>query len=214
MGRRSPEWLAQIELSRLLSKWLDDDCSFATAVDVVARSATAGAMRRKRGVVAGLPDNLVLYRGKLIGLELKSPGGRCSASQRATRMVLLRAGIHAWWECRSANAAMWALRRGGVKFREIVNADGTIERWQQPPLAAWEKPRRDPCEPRPQHPEIAAQRRAAARRRYRERKRAQEAARVERRIETEFPTSTRGDSELPTTRCGTPRHRSRPSTAV
>jgi hypothetical protein len=155
MARRSPEWIEQVKLSGLLDRWLDAGCTFATAVDTVARSATAGAMRKKRGVKPGVPDDLVLYRGKLIGLELKSPGARCSAAQREVRERLLRAGA-VWWECRSANAAMWALRRSGVKFRTFVNDDGTVERWQQPRLAAWENPRRDPCEPRPQHPEVAA----------------------------------------------------------
>jgi hypothetical protein len=117
-----------------------------------------------------------MHRGKLIGLELKSPQGTtCSPSRRATRAALLRAGIHAWWKCRSANAAMWALAKSGVRFREIVHADGTVEHWKKPRLADWEKPRRDPAEPRPLHPVVAAQRRAA-RQRWRERQRVGDAA--------------------------------------
>jgi hypothetical protein len=59
-----------------------------------------------------------------------------------------------------------------VKLRnKIVNEDGTVERWKQPRLADWEVPRRDPSEPRPQHPEVAARRRAA-RQRWRVRQRA------------------------------------------
>jgi hypothetical protein len=42
------------------------------------------------------------------------------------REALLR---EQWWVCRSANAAMWALRESGVQFRTIVHEDGTIERW-------------------------------------------------------------------------------------
>jgi hypothetical protein len=68
---------------------------------------------------------------------MKSPAGRCSPSQRAFRERLLRARAQ-WWERRSANAAMWALRKSGVKFRTIVNDDGTIERWQQPKLAPFD----------------------------------------------------------------------------
>jgi hypothetical protein len=171
MARRRSEWLAQIELSRLLNKWLDDSCSFATAVDAVARSAIAGKMRQLRGVRSGLPDNWVLYHGKLVTIEMKVPGGRCTPSQLATREALLRAGIHAWWMCLSARSALWALRRSGVRFRKIVNADGTVERWRKAKLAPWEVPRRDPSEPRPQHPEVVLQRRAAQRR-WRERRRA------------------------------------------
>jgi hypothetical protein len=95
-------------------------------------------MRRKRGVVAGVPDNLSLHRGKLIGLELKSPQGKRSPSQRATRRAPLNARIHAWWECKSANAAMWA--KSGAAFRAIVREDGTVEHWKSVgvylPLAA------------------------------------------------------------------------------
>jgi hypothetical protein len=49
--------------------------------------------------------------------------------------ALLRAGAQ-WWVCRSADAAIgcWAVGR--------VYGDGTIERWQQPELQAWEVPKR------------------------------------------------------------------------
>jgi hypothetical protein len=41
---------------------------------------------------------------------------------------------------------MWALAESGVRFREIVRADGTIVCWQQPELPAWEVPKRNPQE--------------------------------------------------------------------
>jgi hypothetical protein len=68
------------------------------------------------------------------------------------REGLLRAGA-LWWVCRSANAAMWALAQSGVPFRTIVHEDGTIERWQQPELPAWEVPKRNPHERRPRAPD-------------------------------------------------------------
>jgi hypothetical protein len=70
---------------------------------------------------------------------------------------------------------MAALVESGVKFRKIVHADGTVERWKKPRLADWEKPRRDPAEPRPVHPVVAAQQRTA-RQRWRARQRARETA--------------------------------------
>src|SRR5262249_34205159 len=84
-----------------------------------------------------------------------------------------------WWESRSANGAMVALAESGLKFRKIVHADGTVERWKKPRLADWEKPRRDPAEPRPLHPVVAAERRAARRRwRLRQANRAHETAKL------------------------------------
>ena len=65
---------------------------------------------------------------------------------------MLRAGAQ-WWVCRSARAAMWALRKSGVKFRTIVHEDGTLECWQQPKLPAWEVPKRNPHERRPRAPD-------------------------------------------------------------
>jgi hypothetical protein len=149
---RRDEWQEQVKLSSLLDKWLDPACSFWTATDPVAPSATSGAMRKKRGVKPGVPDVLVWYRGKSITIELKSRRGQCSRSQRLAREALLRAGAQ-WWVCRSANAAMWALYKSGVPFRTIVHEDGTIERWQQPKLPAWEVPKHDPHERRPRAPE-------------------------------------------------------------
>jgi hypothetical protein len=169
------EWSEQIELAHLLNTWLPTDC-FWTATDPVASSALSGAMRRMRGVKPGVPDVLIWYCGKTIALELKSRCGRCSRSQRAVRERMLRAGAE-WWECRSANAAMWALREVGVTFQTITRDDGERECWQQPELAPWEVPRRDPAEPRPSTPELAARRRAEQRR-WRLRQRARKAAQL------------------------------------
>jgi hypothetical protein len=89
----------------------------------------------------------------VIGVERRdTEAGQCSRSQRAVREAMLRAGDE-WWECRSAHAAMWALRKSGVKFRTIVHEDGKIECWQQPKLPAWEVLKRNPHERRPRAPE-------------------------------------------------------------
>jgi hypothetical protein len=52
---------------------------------------------------------------------------------------------------------MWALTKSGVQFRTIVHEDGTIERWQQPKLPAWEVPKRNPHERRAREPEAAVE---------------------------------------------------------
>lgn len=170
---RREEWRQQVELCRLLDRWLPAD-AFWTATDPIATSAMSGAMRRLRGVKPGLPDTLVWHRRKSITIEMKSRQGRCSAAQRAAREALIRAGAE-WWMCRTANAAMWALKKSGVRFRTLVRVDGVIERFRQPKLAPWEAPRRDPAERRPNAPEVVAQRRAAQAR-WRERQRALETA--------------------------------------
>jgi hypothetical protein len=151
MARRE-EWQEQKKLARLLDKWLDPACTFWTATDPVASSALSGAIRKQRGIKPGVPDVLVWYRRKSIGLELKSRRGQCSPSQRTVREALLRAGAQ-WWVCRSARAAMWALAQSGVPFRALANADGALELWQPPALQAWEVPKRNPHERRPRAPD-------------------------------------------------------------
>jgi len=48
---------------------------------------------------------------------------------------------------------MWALCKSDVPFRTIIHEDGTLERWQQLKLPAWEVPKRNPHERRPRAPE-------------------------------------------------------------
>jgi hypothetical protein len=145
MARRE-EWQEQNSPANSTNGWtLPARTGLPT--DHVASSPLSGAIRKQRGVKPGVPDILVLYRGKLIAIELKSRHGQCSQPQRAAREALLRAGA-LWWVCRSANAAMWALYGSGVSFRTIVHQDGT-----QPELPPWEVPKRNPHERRPRAPE-------------------------------------------------------------
>jgi hypothetical protein len=152
-----------VKLTALLEAYCDPATTWWTAHDVVASSATSGAMRRRRGVRAGLPDTQIIYRGKPIFIELKSRAGVASRSQKQTRTELLVAGA-IWWMARSARAAMTALLLSDVVFRR---------RWRAPKLAAWEGPFSTPGR-LPQHPRVKAER-AAARRRWRERQRARAA---------------------------------------
>jgi hypothetical protein len=77
---RRAEWQEQKRLAALLDRWLDPAGTFATSTDPVAASALAGAIRKQRGVKPGVPDTFVLCRGRLVGIEMKSPGGKCSPS--------------------------------------------------------------------------------------------------------------------------------------
>jgi hypothetical protein len=132
-----------------------------------------------------------LCRGKLVTIAMKSPHGRGTLSQRATREALLRAGAR-WWECRSANAAMWVLRKSGVPFDRPRG-------WHEGDLAAAqacarEVPRRDPSDAAAQA--AAAAQRRAARQRSLDRKGEREAAQLaaERYQERNIDG---GDGELP-----------------
>lgn len=57
-----------------------------------AIGARAGAARRARGVIPGIPDLVLIRGGRLHGIELKSRAGRLSDAQVAYRDALLAAG--------------------------------------------------------------------------------------------------------------------------
>ena len=44
------------------------------------------------------------------------------------------------------------------QIEKLARTDGTTDRGRQPRLAAWEVPRRDPAEPRPNAPDVAVRR--------------------------------------------------------
>jgi len=98
-----------------------------------------------------------------IHIELKSPIGTVSKTQRQRRLELLANGA-VWWLARSANAVMVALHRSGVEFRFIARHDGTIECWQPPTLQPWEEPTQNLSCRHVSHPELKARRREAKRR--------------------------------------------------
>ncbi len=57
-----------------------------------ARSRVTGALMKSFGTKAGVPDILILHRGQLYGLELKSAHGRLSDVQRQCHSDLRSAG--------------------------------------------------------------------------------------------------------------------------
>jgi hypothetical protein len=164
---RHAEWSEQIRLTQLLTRYLPDNV-FWSALSNAPRSAMAGLLAKKRGVRSGLADIMVVHDGRVIFVELKSPIGVASKAQRQVYVELRAAGAD-YYLVKSATAALEALRRSNVPFRR---------RWEPPPLAAWEGPFSDPHQRLPQHPEVAAQRRAAQRAWRERRKRVREAARL------------------------------------
>jgi hypothetical protein len=56
------------------------------------RSAIEAAILRGLGVIAGVPDILIVHRGQLYALELKIAAGRLTAIQADTQAAMVRAG--------------------------------------------------------------------------------------------------------------------------
>jgi hypothetical protein len=168
---RQWEWAEQTALAAQLAELLDPAGVFWTAVDNQPWSKVAGILRKRRGCRSGTPDLLILNKGKLIGLEMKSRIGRMSRAQKEVRLEILRAG-GTWWLCRSARSALVALHRSGVRLRTYQN-----RRWTPPVLEPWEEPVADPEQPMVWHPEVLRQWRAD-KKQWRKRQRARETVKL------------------------------------
>jgi hypothetical protein len=112
---RREEWRQQTELCRITDRWLPAD-AFWTATDPIAPTALSGALRRLRGVKRGVPDVLIwCRRTRPIVIEMKSPGVRCTAAQRATREA-------------SGRFRVAIRRRGGPSTRPSGRSGGSARR--------------------------------------------------------------------------------------
>src|SRR5215510_7472885 len=110
---RREEFRMQERLTHLLNRYLDPAFTFWTSLENKPLSRLSGLFQKRRGVRSGLPDVLVLYRGKPIFVELKSRAGVATKAQKQVRVELLPAGA-SWYMARSARAAMMALHLSGV----------------------------------------------------------------------------------------------------
>jgi hypothetical protein len=168
--RQARQWerAVQIDLAAQLAE-LNPASVFWTAVDNQPWSKVAGILRKRRGCRCGVPDLLILHKGTLIGLELKSRSGRVSRAQKEVRLEMLRAG-GLWFLVRNTRGALVALNRCGIRFRR---------RWTPPVLEPWEEPVADPEQPMVWHPEVLRQWRADKERwRLRQANRARETAKL------------------------------------
>ena len=136
---RQDEGRIQERLTHLLNRYLDPATSFWCSLENKPLSMLSALYGRRRGILAGMPDLLVIQaRGdglvRVACVELKSRAGVASQSQKEVRNRMLPVGI-AWWLARSPRAALAALRRSDIAFRR---------EWKEPQLAKWEGPFENP----------------------------------------------------------------------
>ena len=114
------EWRLQRAIVTYLSKALPETAYFSSIDIGSAGSAHQGALRRARGVKAGLPDLLVAFAGRALWLEIKN-GSSLSEPQKLTRDAL-RANGHAWALVRSLEDVEAACAEAGIPLRATVSA--------------------------------------------------------------------------------------------
>jgi hypothetical protein len=83
-----------------------------------ARSEAEGAARKRRGVVAGIPDVWVFHASRMIPIELKTTTGRTSAEQIGLhgRLAVVGTPVEV---CRTVEAVAAHLEACGVPMRRM-----------------------------------------------------------------------------------------------
>jgi hypothetical protein len=96
------------------------------------RSAVEGAIFKALGVVAGVPDVVVIRDGVTYALELKSEGGHLSDSQRATHEAMIAAGAIVGVAIGLDEALRWLEGHGLLTGRtQSGGADDWRRFWQE-----------------------------------------------------------------------------------
>ena len=80
------------------------------------RSRKAAQRAQGEGVLAGVPDLCVIYHGRAIFIELKTPRGRLSAAQRGLHAKLESCGALVW-VCHAPEEVETVLRGSNVRLR-------------------------------------------------------------------------------------------------
>lgn len=91
----------QIEVAAFLDLALPDEAVWWHTPNGGRRSISTAKRLKAMGVKGGIPDVLILYRARLIGIELKSREGRASPAQKGMLPRLTQAGAVIGPLCRS-----------------------------------------------------------------------------------------------------------------
>jgi hypothetical protein len=119
---RREEFAEQARLVAMLQELLDPGFAFFSAFENRPRSLLAGLLQKRRGVRAGLLDQLiVVYWKPRVFIEMKSRRGILSAARRRVFAELRAMGADVY-VARSAPAALEALLRSNVPFRQDFQA--------------------------------------------------------------------------------------------
>ena len=117
--RQRPESLTQRAVHQYLRWALPPDAVHFSIPNGLMRSKKAGAAAVGEGLLAGVPDLCIVWRGRAFFLELKAPHGVVSAAQRETQRRLIYAGAEVM-VCKSAEQVEAALREAGMRLRGSV----------------------------------------------------------------------------------------------
>jgi hypothetical protein len=118
--RRHDEDDLQRAAVRYLQVALPADAAFYHPANGGMRSRVAAARLKGLGVMAGVPDLAIVWRGRALFVELKAARGVLSAEQREMHRKLVYCGAEVI-TCKTLECIETALREIGVPLRGSVS---------------------------------------------------------------------------------------------
>ena len=94
---------------------------FGTAVGHGGGGKVRGAILKSMWVRPGVPDLIFVYRGRFIGIELKSPTGRVSPAQKSCMEQIVAAG-GTWASARSLDDVERILVAFGIPLKGRITS--------------------------------------------------------------------------------------------
>lgn len=94
--RKHPEDAFHKTVAQYLDWALPRDAVWTTVEHGGKRTKTEGGKLKAKGLKPGWPDVQIVYRGRLICIELKAPGGTLSDVQEAMHKRLTLAGAYVY----------------------------------------------------------------------------------------------------------------------
>jgi hypothetical protein len=110
---RRPEQDLHRMVWRFFEIALPEDCFAFHPANGGYRRAVEAAILKAMGVVRGVPDIIVIWQGRVFGIELKADKGRTSMAQLATHQAMRAAGCEIA-VCRTLDEVETAMRGWGI----------------------------------------------------------------------------------------------------
>jgi hypothetical protein len=111
---------AEDQIQRAVVEWIRFTCPTALVFHVPnggGRTRAEAGRFKAIGVLAGVPDLIVMWPGVCAGLELKTPANRPTAEQAEIGRRMAEMG-HLWGWASSVDDALALLRVWGIPTRE------------------------------------------------------------------------------------------------
>ncbi len=117
--RKQDEFRLACVVADYLARTLPADAIWSAFPAGENRSAITGARLKRMGLAKGWPDLLIIYRGNLIGIELKVAGGSISPEQKHIGAMFIAHGF-AWGIARSLDDVEAILTEQGIPLRGTI----------------------------------------------------------------------------------------------